>query len=187
MLTCTMLMTSLHASGADVTAVNADGELPLDIVEGKKSKQILEGEYKRLGLDDAGLQACRDGGGAALQKTLDEMYENKVSLEAKDAKGATLLHAAASNGYEKVVKFLIEESVNLNLGDDDGDTALHLAVFFQQYQCVEILGGAHADMEAKNRFGETPMFLAEHLGEEGEGDETMKRLLKVSAKKGCTF
>lgn len=172
-------MNFLISSGADVCAVNADGELPLDIVEGKKSKQILEGEYKRLGLDESGLQAKRDGGGPALQKILDEMYEAKVSLEAKDAKGATLLHAAASNGFEKVVKFLIEEKVNLNIGDDDGDTALHLAVFFQHYTVVEILGAAHADIEAENRFGESPMFLADQLGEDGEGDETMKRLLKA--------
>eukprot|EP00729_Bicosta_minor_P010033 gene10033-32062_t len=162
------VMNFLISSGADVCAVNADGELPLDIVEGKKSKQILEGEYKRLGLDESGLQAKRDGGGPALQKILDEMYEDKVSLEAKDAKGATLLHAAASNGFEKVVKFLIEEKVNLNIGDDDGDTALHLAVFFQHYTVVEILGAAHADIEAENRFGESPMFLADQLGEDGE-------------------
>ena len=96
------VMNFLISSGADVCAVNADGELPLDIVEGKKSKQILEGEYKRLGMDDAALEVCRNGGGAVLQKVLDEMYEQKVSLEAKDVKGATLLHAAASNGFEKV-------------------------------------------------------------------------------------
>ena len=43
-------MNMLISHGADVTAVNADGDLAYDISEGKKSREILEKEHARLGM-----------------------------------------------------------------------------------------------------------------------------------------
>ena len=43
------IMNMLLSHGADVTAVNADGDLAFDIAEGKKSREILEKEHVKLG------------------------------------------------------------------------------------------------------------------------------------------
>jgi hypothetical protein len=40
----------LLTHGADVTAVNADGELASDIVEGEKCAELLQTELERLGI-----------------------------------------------------------------------------------------------------------------------------------------
>jgi hypothetical protein len=102
-----------------------------------------------------------------------------VDFNSKDSEGASLLHSAASNGFAKVVTFLIAEEVNLNVADDHGDTPLHLAVFFNYPDVVSLLGAAGCEMEPLNRMQEAPMFYAEQLGEEKEGDATMIRLLKA--------
>jgi hypothetical protein len=68
------MMNFLIANGADVTYVNADGDLPLDNAEGGKCVKILEAEYSRMGLSEDDLQSHREGKGKQLQKKVDEMY-----------------------------------------------------------------------------------------------------------------
>lgn len=60
---------------------------------------------------------------------------------------------------------------DVNAQDEDGDTPLHLAAFFEQYKMVELLGEAGANVDAKNRFLDTPLLMTE--------DATMVRLLKA--------
>ena len=39
----------LLSNGADVLAVNVDGDLPLDIADGEKTAEILKEEMTRIG------------------------------------------------------------------------------------------------------------------------------------------
>lgn len=54
-----------------------------------------------------------------------------------DAKGATPLHAAASNGAVDAAKALLDGGANINAPDVDGNTPLHAAC--DAYRCVNHL------------------------------------------------
>lgn len=173
----------LLASGADVRLINADGDLAVDLAEGKKTTDILKREMENLGLTDDGEEELRNAAERELKAQIDEMIEQGGDLNACDSRGITLLHAAASNGFTDLVKILINAKVDLNQKEDyDEDTPLHLAVHHLQYGVVEELGNAGATIEVKNRHLETPLLLAEQLE-----DATMVRLLKaLSQKKKAT-
>ena len=64
-------------------AVNADGELPIDIAEGKKTKDILEKEYAAKGLDEAGLDAIRNGGEKKLLEQIETMVAEGTDLNVR--------------------------------------------------------------------------------------------------------
>lgn len=164
----------LISHGADITAVNADGDLPIDIAEGNKVKQILSKEYETLGLSEDDLDTKREAEHAQLKQIVTEMIEAKEDLNAKDENGVTLLHAAASNGWEDLVEELINQQVEMDPTDADGDTPLLLAVNFAHYKTVELLAEGGADLHARNRHQEDAMWFAEMLE-----DGTMVRILKA--------
>jgi ankyrin repeat protein len=51
--------------------------------------------------------------------------------------------------------------VDVNAVDVVGNTALHYAAYMRRDSIVELLAGAGANLEVKNKFGETPLFLSE--------------------------
>eukprot|EP00039_Didymoeca_costata_P031625 m.35698 g.35698 ORF g.35698 m.35698 type:complete len:476 (+) comp8931_c0_seq1:257-1684(+) len=164
----------LISNGADVAAVNADGDLAVDLAEGAKCKQILEKELEAQGLDDAALDEKREAEATALEKQIQSMIDAGEDLNKPNEDGVTLLHCAASNGWESLVRKLCEQKVNVDPVDEDGDTPLMLAVCFAHYKTVEILAGAGAALGARNRHKEDAMFFAEYLE-----DGTMVRILKA--------
>ena len=109
-------------------------------------------------------------------------------------KGATLLHIAASNGYNPVVLYLLQQpKIDIDARDPEGNTPLHLAAFFLQYETVMHLATHGADVTgvrtcpsfdvthvcaARNRFREKPIIVTE--------DTTMIRLLSSLEKHAQT-
>jgi protein phosphatase 1 regulatory subunit 16A len=79
----------LLSNGADVTAVNADGDLAIDIVEGEKTGEVIEAEMTRLGYTEDKFEELRDGPRKHLAEMVDKMLKDKADLNAKDANGAT--------------------------------------------------------------------------------------------------
>lgn len=70
-----------------------------------------------------------------------------------------------------MIKFLVDHKADVNVRDIDGNTPLHLASFFLQHHAVELLGKSGGDIDAKNRYLETPNILTE--------DPMMLRILKA--------
>jgi ankyrin repeat protein len=65
---------------------------------------------------------------------------DKEDLNFRGPNNETLLHIAASNGWNDACRALCKAGADIEAQDDDGDTPLHLATFFEQYKTVEILG-----------------------------------------------
>jgi len=97
--------------------------------------------------------------------------------EAKDSKGGTALHHAASNGHDSTVRMLVETlGAYKEAKNDIGETALHHAASNGHnstvYMLVETLG---ADKEAKNNQGETALHCAAWDGH----DSTVRMLVET--------
>jgi hypothetical protein len=64
---------------------------------------------------------------------------------------------AAASGDVGMVRFLVETGVAIDSGDYDGRTALHLACAGGSISTTHYLIGAMADVNAKDRWGNTPL------------------------------
>jgi len=76
-------------------------------------------------------------------------------------KGFTPLLIAATNGDTVIVRLLLECGANPNMRNFDGVTALHNAVFEKQIDIVKLLLEHGADPAIQDRFGNTPVDLAQ--------------------------
>lgn len=94
-----------------------------------------------------------------------------AKLEAKDSIGRTPLMYAAERGDVAMCKFLLDKGANANAREDDGGTALQLVV--QQHQGSDFRGDEkqslaiadlllkhHADIDGRNKLGDTALYLA---------------------------
>lgn len=161
----------LLSNNANILAVNADGDLPIDIAEGDKVTNILQEELNRRELKDQALEDARKRAEVELMETVKTMVSKGESVSQPDRCGVTPMHVAACNGWVEVLEFCISNKGDVNAQDEDGNTPLHLATFFLQYKAVEILAKAGASVDAVNRHLETALVLTE--------DVTMIRLLKA--------
>ena len=66
---------------------------------------------------------------------------------------------------------------NLELGDNDGDRAIHLAAYADKPDVIECLVEAKANVNAKNKQGQTALHVAINEGFKG----TVKTLLEQGA------
>eukprot|EP00042_Codosiga_hollandica_P052104 m.655446 g.655446 ORF g.655446 m.655446 type:complete len:488 (-) comp58420_c0_seq3:398-1861(-) len=165
----------LLASGAHPAPVNADGDLPIDIVDGQKTAQILTDEMARFVAvdDEEALEELRRAPYRTLKELVESMIANHEDVNTTDSHGVNALHSAACSGYLDIIELLLANGADINAPDREGFTALHLATLFQQYKVVELLGRRGANPEARNKFHETPIVLTE--------DVTLIRLLKGMA------
>ena len=70
---------------------------------------------------------------------------------------------AARRDHAALVTLLLEQgkTIDVNARRDDGQTALHIATEDDSVEVVRVLLANHADVEAKDASGETPLTLAE--------------------------
>jgi len=106
-------------------------------------------------------QAAKEGDLAKVKALLEK---NEDLAEAKNKKGETPLHSAASGGQLEVVKFLVSKGVDINLKENNGATALHLACYYGHRDAVEWLIDHGADKDVGDGDGSTPIFWAVHGG-----------------------
>ncbi|RWR98475.1 hypothetical protein B4U79_19239, partial [Dinothrombium tinctorium] len=69
-----------------------------------------------------------------------QVDENIVN--ASNKYGKTILHFAAMNNFDSVIKMLLENNykkINPNLKDEEGNTPLHLAISFNKIESAEEL------------------------------------------------
>ncbi|CAH9058596.1 unnamed protein product [Cuscuta europaea] len=70
---------------------------------------------------------------------LDELLKSGMDANIRDSKGKTLLHIAASKGYEECVRVLHKHGCNIHLKDVEGNTALWDAITANQHSTFSIL------------------------------------------------
>jgi protein phosphatase 1 regulatory subunit 12A len=150
----------LIEKGANVAAVNNDGELAVDIAECQKMEDLLNEEIKKRGID---CDAARNEEKRIMLHDAREWLTTKSPLvDAPHPKnGATALHVAAAKGYTDVMKVLLQCGADLDSQDIDGWTPLHAAAHWGHKDACQILAENFSDMDAKNYVGQTPFDLAD--------------------------
>lgn len=169
----------LFSHGADPLAVNAEGDLPFDLVNDTKVEGIIKREMESKGVnadDDDAVEALRSVPEETMLAEVKDAVAKGGDINAQGDFGATCLHVASCNGYVEVLNLLLEQpSINPNIQDEDGNTPLHLAVAQNQYDCVLSLWAKGSDPSATNNLQQKPIIVSE--------DQTMIRLITALEKK----
>eukprot|EP00800_Vazella_pourtalesii_P006932 TRINITY_DN1912_c0_g1_i1.p1 TRINITY_DN1912_c0_g1~~TRINITY_DN1912_c0_g1_i1.p1 ORF type:complete len:580 (+),score=146.61 TRINITY_DN1912_c0_g1_i1:77-1816(+) len=147
------------ASNADLTKLNLDLQTCLDLTESKEVKEFLKEQFEREGITEAMLQEMKGAPSAAMLSEAESLTVQELNEKRFD-NGATLLHIAASNGFNVVVDALIKKGVNVEVTDEDGWTALHAAVYWAQESTIAKLLMGDASFNAETNTGEDVLALA---------------------------
>ncbi|VDI65984.1 protein phosphatase 1 regulatory subunit 12A [Mytilus galloprovincialis] len=149
----------LIKEGANVAAVNNDGDLPIDICEDEIMEHMLQDEMSKLDID---ADAARQEEENQMLEDANKWLNNKSVKEKRHQKtGATALHVAAAKGYMKVISVLLQAGVDVNARDNDGWTPLHAAAHWCQEEVCKALVDHMCDMDIKNNAGQTPTDVAD--------------------------
>ncbi|NXD29083.1 MYPT2 phosphatase, partial [Spelaeornis formosus] len=149
----------LISHGANVAAVNSEGEVPSDIAEEAAMKDLLLEQVKKQGVD---LELSRkEEEQQMLQDARQWLNSGRIEDIKQPRTGATALHVAAAKGYSEVMRLLIQAGFNLNVQDNDGWTPLHAAAHWGVKEACSILAEALCDMDIRNKLGQTPFDVAD--------------------------
>jgi cytohesin len=184
----------LIAKGADVNAQDKDYATPLDWAKRHPEiADLLRKHGGKMGEEvepDISIhRAAVEGDIIAVKQHLDA----GTDVNAKDSARCTPLHWAAWGGHKETAELLIAKGANVNVKRDNGETPLDAAISQYQTKAADLLrkhGGktgeelnviiaaakkgnieavkqhlaAGADVNAKNKWGGTPLFLAAWKG-----------------------
>nr|XP_014283378.1 protein phosphatase 1 regulatory subunit 16A isoform X1 [Halyomorpha halys] len=156
------LVKHLIANGADLLAVNADGNMAYDICEDESSLEEIEGEMARSGVTQALIDETRAETENLMLADLANEAARGGDLEILlDDQGATPLHVAAANGYLRVVEFLLDHHVSTDVKDIDDWQPVHAAACWGHLEVLELLVQNGADLNARTKHDETPADICE--------------------------
>ena len=162
----------LLAHGADANATNAGGDSPLKLAIRRDLGAEAIGRLLAAGAAPAGLEheaAGRDYGEAIA--VLEALLDAGARVDARDASGATPLHAAAKYGSPEMVHALLSRGAEVAATTREGETALHQALWLPSLtpertaKVVALLVAAGADPDRADRAGKTPRALAQASGD----------------------
>ena len=118
-------------------------------------------------------------------RTADLLRHNGADLQVQGTYGTNPLHAAAFSGNLQVVRVLIEyDPADIDARDEDGWTPLIWASggrYFKDGSVLRLLLERGADINARNRFGQTSLHRASYSG----SLETVRLLLEHGADVGA--
>lgn len=150
----------LIENGADLGAVNSDGDLAIDLSESDRMHALLQKHLIEQKID------C-DEARQSEEKIMLRDAECWLRSDASEADkphprtGATALHVAAAKGYNKVLGLLLATRADVDKQDNDGWTPLHAAARWGQKEAAQMLVASLADMDIKNYAGQTPLDVAD--------------------------
>ena len=110
-------------------------------------------------LPDAAADLARKGDAAGL----DALLKDGLAVDARDAKGNTLLMLASYHGRAEVVKLLLKSGATVDLRNDKGQTPLGGVAFKGYVEIATLLLDAGADPVA-DQGGSTPADFATLAG-----------------------
>jgi len=155
------LVKFLIEKGANLLAVNGDGNMPYDICEDETTLSFIENEMAKKGVTQELIDATRAQTEGVMLEDLRQLAAEGGDLEYRDQHGATPLHIAAANGYLQVLEFLLDNHVSTEVVDNDQWQPLHAGACWGHLEAVEILAQNGADISAVTRSGETPFDITE--------------------------
>ena len=156
----------LITRGADIFAVNANGQSPLYLAlynpNNIKQWMLNSSTYdSRDGLGNGILHYIAQW---QLDTIIPMVVQRGISLEMKNATGETPLFFAIKKDSPSTIQALINAGANIHARDTLGNTALHAAVRWNAIDCVPILLESGLDCNAQNLSGDTPLHEAVRLG-----------------------
>ncbi|KAF5908281.1 protein phosphatase 1 regulatory subunit 12A-like, partial [Clarias magur] len=167
--------------GAQVGAVNSEGELPLDVATDDAMERLLKAEIKKQGVDVE--QARREEERVMMQDVM-AVLAGSGSLVPHPNTKATPLHVAAAKGYIEVLKVLLKCKLDVDSRDCDGWTALHAAAHWGQEEACSLLADHMCDMNAVNNVGQTAIDVAdENLVEKLEELQKKQNAMRTAKQK----
>lgn len=193
----------LLKSGANVNYENECGDRPL-FVSAKSGQEGVVDLLLRKGAhsEKARFNQTDEDGMSLLDKALlagakyPKEFEAfiKAALKAgadvnrKNPNGESLLYSAVKNSLPPhVVKILLQApNVDVDATNRSGETPLFLAVKQRKPQIAEMLLKAHADPTVGNKYGITPLSIAENIAKK-TGDSTLLQLLQAENKSNPVF
>eukprot|EP01124_Arcella_intermedia_P034875 TRINITY_DN872_c0_g1_i1.p1 TRINITY_DN872_c0_g1~~TRINITY_DN872_c0_g1_i1.p1 ORF type:complete len:1283 (+),score=264.43 TRINITY_DN872_c0_g1_i1:138-3986(+) len=109
------------------------------------------------------------------------LLKNNASLELKDDQLWSPLHFASSSSEADIISLLLSKGLDPNIKTQEKLTPLHILMKQKEsdksLKAIECLLSSGADIESKNQFNETPLFIAVSKG----NVETVRLLLKKGA------
>ncbi|MGH0159823.1 UNVERIFIED_CONTAM: hypothetical protein FKN15_069786 [Acipenser sinensis] len=145
------------ASGANMLAVNADGNMPYDLCEDEVTLDYIETAMANQGITQERIDECRSSKERQMVADIRALIQTGCDLNAQDENGTSLLHIAAANGYQSTAELLLEHKARVEVRDSDGWSPLHAASCWGQIQIVELLVANGANLNAKSVLEETPL------------------------------
>uniref|UniRef100_A0A8D2PT04 Protein phosphatase 1 regulatory subunit 16A n=1 Tax=Zosterops lateralis melanops TaxID=1220523 RepID=A0A8D2PT04_ZOSLA len=122
--------------GAELLAVNSDGNMPYDLCEDEATLDCLESAMAQQGITQERIEEARAATERSMLREIRELIQDGADLDVPRAHGATLLHVAAANGYMEAAELLLEHRARPDARDHDGWQPLHAAACWGQ---VDIL------------------------------------------------
>ncbi|KAL9109989.1 MAG: hypothetical protein Q9187_008105 [Circinaria calcarea] len=107
----------------------------------------------------------------------------KINVEEEYIFGGTLLRHAISKGYEPSIRLLLERGANIESEGGKQRTALHIAICRLNLKMARLLLEQRADIEARDKYGYTPLMLA--FTEALEDKEPCTELFDLLLEKGA--
>ncbi|KAJ7697630.1 ankyrin repeat-containing domain protein [Mycena rosella] len=136
------------------------------------------------------------GAGSVLQEASVEgnsvvvriLVENGVDVNTGDGEYDSPLHAAAVHGHQEIISILLAHSADLNFRGHRHlgyGTALQLAAFFGHTQCVRLLIGGGASVDAERGYYGTALYAAAIQGNQETLDLLIENGAPVDVQGGC--
>ncbi|XP_078086443.1 protein phosphatase 1 regulatory subunit 16A isoform X2 [Mustelus asterias] len=151
------LVQQLIQHGANLMAVNADGNMPYDLCEDDVTLDYIESAMAQQDITQEKIDEARMATEHWMIEDIRQMLETGTTLNNQNDVGTCLLHIAAANGYTEAAELLLAHKVRVDLKDADGWEPLHAAACWGQVHMVELLVGHGASLNARSILDETPI------------------------------